>query len=236
MENIKEFYILCQPIDINIGNHVYQLNFIKVKDYLKLIKYNPLIFMKKEEILETINQNHKPFFEQLTYLEIIKYFDQDDQLNLYQNFKDLFVLCFDEDIFDQLINDEQLYYILDLIKKINCLKYEKPCKNPELEKFNIFKKVFQKSKGEQIDFESIYSSVWLYCGNKPDDLYIYELYALFYRLSQFKLNNITTLYSTVSSDVKVESWCKSIDILGIEEKKMTLKEFESKSKGVFSNQ
>lgn len=228
MQDIKEFYILCEPIETRIG----KIRFFKVKEYLALLPYIQLIYLEKKDIIKFILPEYKEHFEKMPLLEIIKFFNHDNY-NLYKSFKDLFKLCFNEDVFDLVEDDQELQYYLDLIKKINCLNYEKPTFNPEIEKFNKFKRFFQKKNNDSINFEAVYTSVWLGSGTKPDEMYIYEMYALFYRLGQFKNYNTTTLFATVSKDVKIESWYKAIDLTGFKDKKLSLKEFEEKSKSLF---
>jgi len=228
MQDIREFYILCEPIETRIG----KMKFFKVKEYLTLLPYIQLIYLEKKDIMKLILPEYKEHFEKMPLLEIIKFFNHDNY-NLYKSFKDLFKLCFNEDVFDLVEDDQELQYYLDLIKKINCLNYEKPTFNPEIEKFNKFKRFFQKKNNDSINFEAVYTSVWLGSGTKPDEMYIYEMYALFYRLGQFKNYNTTTLFATVSKDVKIESWYKAIDLTGFKDKKLSLKEFEEKSKSLF---
>lgn len=228
MQDIKDFYILCEPIETKIG----KIKFFRVSEYLQLVSFIQIIFLQKKDLLKTIKPEYKNYFEELSLLETIKYFNH-DSYNLYQSFKDLFILCFDEDCFDKIQDDKELQYYLDLMKKMNCLTYEKPSSNPEIEKFNRLKRELDKRNNGGTDFEAVYTSVWLASGNKPNNLYIYEMYALFYRECQFNNYRTTTLFHTVSSDTKIDSWCKSIDITKIEEKKMNLKDFEKKSKQLF---
>jgi acyl-CoA-binding protein len=82
----------------------------------------------------------------------------------------------------------------------------------------------QKSNGE-LTFEAIYTSVWVETGEKPDDMTIYQMYALFSRIGQFKNYDTTTLYNTVSGEVKIDAWYKHINLLEKEDKKTTLEEF-----------
>jgi hypothetical protein len=70
--------------------------------------------MMKKDILKLIQPEYKEYFERLPLLKIIKYFDNGNY-NLYQNYRDLFILCFEDDVFDLIENDEELQYYLDLI-------------------------------------------------------------------------------------------------------------------------
>lgn len=69
----------------------------------------------------------------------------------------------------------------------------------------------QKSKGESLTFEAMYTSVGLAFGKDPDDMTLYKFYKYFDRLSQFKNYDTTTLFATVSTDVKIEPWFKSFE-------------------------
>ena len=53
---------------------------------------------------------------------------------------------------------------------------------------------------------------------------LYKFYKYFDRLSQFKNYDTTTLFTTVSSDVKIEPWFKSF-----EERKMKCKQLAKKN-------
>ncbi len=225
MQDIKEFYILCEPIETRIGT----IRFFKVNEYLQLAKYMQLIFLTKKDLLKGMPKDVKDQFAEVSFLDLIKYLSNQD-FNLYQNYKDLFYLCFGEDVFRKIADDKELQYYLDLIKRMNHLRYEKPSSNPEIERFNIMKR---KNNKDGVNFEAVYTSVWIATGSRPSDMYIYEMYALFYRECQFKGHKLTSLFATVAKDQKIESWCKSIDMFDLEEKKISLEDFKKKSIEIF---
>ena len=225
MQDVKEFYILCEPIETRIGT----IRFFKVNEYLQLAKYMQLIFLTKKDLLKGMQKDVKDQFAEVSFLDLIKYLRNQD-FNLYQNYKDLFYLCFGEDVFRKIADDKELQYYLDLIKRMNHLRYEKPSSNPEIEKFNIMKRKMNK---DAVNFEAVYTSVWIATGSKPSDMYIYEMYALFYREGQFKGHKLTSLFATVAKDQKIESWCKSVDMFDLEEKKLSLEDFKKKSIEIF---
>lgn len=227
MQDIKEYYILCEPIETKIGD----LHFLKVNEFLNIALYSNLLILKKEDILPFISSKYIDYIKDWSFIDIIKYFNAKPN-DLYSSYKKLFEICFKEDVFDKVESDDELEYYLNLIKKINCLNLERKNPNSEIEKFNMFKKFLQKKKGEEITFESIYTSVWVETGNKPDDLYLYELYALFYRTNQFKSYDSTTHFATVSKDIKIESWAKHIDILDLKEKNTMLDEFSQQAQSM----
>lgn len=227
MQDIKDLYILGKPIETKLGN----LRFIKVKEYDEFIKHIPYILLDKNEVIKGINKEYQHYFVDRPFIEIIKYFNE-NPYNLYKGYKELFQFCFSNDVFDLIQSDEEFNYYIDLIKKMNYLHYAKPNPNPEIEKFNRFKKYLQKKKGEEITFESVYTSVGLFMGCDPDEMSIYKMYAYFNRIGQFKNHETTTLYSTVAKDVKIELWCKHIDMFNIETKKTSLEEFSQHAKNM----
>jgi hypothetical protein len=198
MQDIKDLYILCQPIETKIG----QLRFIKVQEYPEMMKYVQLLFVDKIDLLQFINKEYRKLIEQISLLELIKKLNI-EPIYMRKYFSEMFKFFFANDVFDLVQTDEELNYYRDLIKQMNQIHYEKPCSNPEIEKFNIFKRLLQKKKGQDVTFESIYTSVWVGTGMKPDDMCIYQLYALFSRISQFKNYDTTSLFATVTSEVRL---------------------------------
>lgn len=227
MEDIKDFYFLCEPIETKLG----KLRYIKVKEYPEFIKYIHLLSLQKFEILKLVNPEFKDIFEPMTMLELIKYFKQED-FALYQLYKKLFQFCFKEDVFDLIENDEEFEYYRDLMRKVNHVPYDPPNPNPEIEKFNKWKRILNQKNNDNITLESMYSSVWVATGYKPDELTIYELNMLFNRVAMFKNYDTSILFKSVSpTDITIESWYKQLEE---EQKKMTLDEFSKKGMSVFN--
>ena len=101
-----------------------------------------------------------------------------------------------------------------LILAFNGIEFIEKNQNPEIQKFNIMKNIIGKSKGSEITFDAVVSSVGVGCGLKPHDIVdfsIYQLYSYFKRLEFFKMYDTTTLYKTVDSkdSIKVIDWFKS---------------------------
>lgn len=208
MENYKELYILCEPLQTPIG----QIKFLKVKDYPTLLEYVPYLKLQKFEVIEKIAERSKEqanYFSEKPFIDIIHELSTTYELEV--AYIELFKLCFGEDVFYLVTTDEELEYYRDLIKEMNCLTYEKKNPNPEIEYFNELKRLMNQQKGSGITFKSIYTSVWLKTHERPSNMYIYEMYALFDRIMHFKNHDMTVLYSSVSSEVKVEPWYKSTD-------------------------
>jgi ABC-type uncharacterized transport system ATPase subunit len=92
----------------------------------------------------------------------------------------------------------------------------------------------KKRKGEEITFETMYTSVWLYIGHVPDELTLYQFHALFSRVAQFKNYDTSTLFATVSKDAKIDPWYKLVNILEENEKKISLNEFSKNQQNKLS--
>lgn len=131
------------------------------------------------------------------YLEIFNIFVDD--------FEDKYLWEMGQDEFD---------WFRKLILAFNGVEYTEANPNPEIQKFNIMKSIISRSKGSQVTFDAIVSSVGVGCGLKPHDIAdfsLYQLYAYFKRLEFFKMYDTTTLYKTVDSkdSIKVIDWFKS---------------------------
>lgn len=223
MDNIKELYCLGKPLETELG----EIHFIKVGDYDKLMRFVPYINMDKNELLMSIAKYDKEIaiaIKDVPYISIIK--ELKDVFEVYNMFQELFILVFDRDCFEEIGTDEQFEEYLKLICEMNCLQREEKNSNPEIQYFMNLKKQLEKQKSNNgVSFESIYTSVWIECGNSPDDMTIYQMYALFNRIGQIKNYETTILYSTVSGEVKVEPWYRHVDLMNNKEQKTTLEEF-----------
>ena len=211
------FSISDEHIDLKIG----RLYFTKVKDKDRLYDYASQLILDKRTLLEylkSIGEEHSevlyeslnqiPFFDfliKIRDLEITFY----DLYDLYLSFKSLFLFCFKEDVFDKIQTSKEFEYYRDLIIEVNCINIDKPNLNPEIERFNKIKKMM--NKGESVSFETMYTSVWVCTQTKPNEMTLYQFNKLFFRISQMKAFDMTTLYKTVDSkgSIKIESWAKN---------------------------
>jgi hypothetical protein len=254
LQDIKDLYILGEPIETKIGN----LHFLKVCEYTSILGFMAYLQLEKWEVVN-LYKDDKEFYDlicELSFFDIIKLFKsieeiknktikehnancikEDDMLtdyvSLYTKYKELFVLCFKEDVIDRIDSDKLFEEYRNKIMKMNGIPKEEKNPNPEIQRFINMKKMLNRNKSNGITFESIYTSVWAFCGYKPSDMTLYELYALFNRIGQFKNYDTTVLYSTVTSDVKIESWAKHAEI-NEEEKKSTLSEFSKSANSIMN--
>lgn len=132
-------------------------------------------------------------------------------VDLYYKIVDMFKFCFKEDVFDKISNNEEFEEYRDLIMEINCIFYEKPNPNPEIEKFKRYERIMQEKKHGKVTFESMYTSVGLALGKDPDYMTLYKFHKYFERLMQFKNNEATTLFATVSDKIEIVPWYQHIE-------------------------
>lgn len=229
MDNVKELYILSEPIETEIGN----IDFLKVRDYPRLMQYIPYLEIEKFEVLTFLRKMDKKIaddLKDLSFLDLIH--GLENVLELHSKFTELFQLCFNENVFGAIKTDEEFEKYRDMIRKLNGISHEVKNPNAEIQRFNDMKKLYEKQKSNGgITFEAIYTSVWAFTGTKPLDMTLYELYALFNRISQFKNYETTTLYNTVSGEVQIDPWYKHISI-NEEEIKTSLEEFSKSANSV----
>lgn len=246
MKNISEFYIIDKPIDTKIG----KLYPITIKNYPELTEYIDVILLEKDDIINQFKlltkqeKEFKPFLEivkKITLFEFIKFCSLDEYkdtflYDLYNKYKKLFIICFKKDVFDLIQTNEEFEYYINLIKNRNCIKYEKPNPNPEIEKFNKMKKEHEEKKNGKITFESIYTSVCVGLHKLPEEidrLTVYQFYSIFSRIGQFKSFDISALFATVGGG-EIPNWYADINMFNDNKKKTTLEDFSKNAQKIIS--
>lgn len=192
---VKEYPIYSQQIEfLKLQGWEIKSNIIRVvKD--TMVEESVTRDLKGNGFLTCVQNN--VFQLRSQYLEIFHIFVDD--------FEDKYLWEMTQDEFD---------WFRRLILAFNGVEYAETNPNPEIQKFNIMKSIINRSKGAQITFDAIVSSIGVGCGLKPHDIAdfsLYQLYAYFKRLEFFKMYDTTTLYKTVDSkdSIKVIDWFKS---------------------------
>lgn len=224
MQLVRDFFILGLPIDTSLG----KLHFIKVKEYPEFIQYLPYIQMEKFEFVDFLCKTvelDKDILNQMSYVQLIH--ETQKAVELYEMYKAFFRLCFKDDVFDKITNDDELLFYKQLIFDMNVVRYIPKNPNPEIEKFNEYKRKMASSIN--VSFESIVSSVMLYYHGDVNELTVYQLHALFARISQFKNYEIMSIARLFSSEVgNIPMWFEHVDLLDKEQK--TLEDSMRKAK------
>lgn len=184
--------------------------------------------MERWELLKQIAEldiEAARFFNQYSYIEIIKKIK--DVGIMYTVLKELFNTCFKNDIFDSIETDEEYDFYRDLIRRMNGVSYEPVNKNPEIEKYNQYKRKIAENNSSNIDFADMYATAMLF-RNDIDNLSLYKFYYLFHAIKNFKLFDITAINKIVNgSEEKVNSWCEHITLTPEDKReKITLKQLE----------
>lgn len=234
MQNIKDFYILGQPLETKLG----KIRFLKVEEYPLISKYTSYLNLEKCDVLLFLREFEDKFppntlksFEDLSFVELIHALE--DVIELGKMIREFFILLFGSNVFDLILTDDEYDEYRELIMKMNCINYEKKSSNPEIEYYNRLKRMYKSKKGgDDLTFESIYTSVWFALGHEPKELTIYQLYSMFHRVAQFETHHTTVLYSTVAEKVKIEPWYKHISISDDKEQ-VTFEEFSKNANDLF---
>lgn len=235
MINLEEFYILGLPIETERGD----CHFIKVMDYPKFILDLETMVLTKAHIINRLSK----FNADHSLDEVIKVFNQQplyeiiihvpEMAHSYQNvFKHVFQ---NEEVFSSITVDEFDSY-RQLILKMNCMKEEKINPNPEIQMWIEKSKRAKQQEGGTLTFSDIVTSVVGFNGlsyRDINEMTIFQLYMTFYRINQIKGYDTSTLFATVAEKVKVESWCKHIDLFEEESHGISREEFEKKSQSIF---
>lgn len=237
----KTFFILGKPLNTKYG----KLNFVKVGQYSDFVQYVGLLNimnfeiiegMKKQALINTngdrflVNQVFKPF-ESLSRYNLIMEFKE---CIYYQGFNELFNMVFEEDnVLEHIENEEEFEFLVSVIMDMNGVKKKKKYKNAELRYFDNLQDELD-NKRSNLDWESIYTSVWLSMKEKPDNLTLYQFYAMFFRYSKTMSYFASTLYSTVG-ETEIINFADPVDVFGDNSKKESLKEFENRVNKINKN-
>jgi len=222
----KELWFLENPVETRIGN----CRFIKVKEYEKLLILSSILQLEKTKAIEYIKDNNKltegidKIVETLNELSFVEIIRNIRELGLYEGYSNLLDFCFeDKGCFDLVETDEELTFYINLIKEMNCIIFEKPCLNPELEYFNKLERIAKERKGEVITFKSMTMNVGLYKDNVLD-ISIYNLHEYFNTIANNKNYDTGTLFQTVSTEkMQITPWYADLSI-----KKTELDEVDKK--------
>ena len=122
-------------------------------------------------------------------------------------FRKAFEYLFGEDVLLSISTKEEYDDLVLLIKWVHGLPVEMENPNPVIAKLDKVKKTVM-SGGQDINFDTMYSTVWIATGNKPDDMTLYQFQELFHRFSMIKQYETSTLFKTVDSKgtIDVMNW------------------------------
>lgn len=237
MENLRGFYVFGQPVQTEIG----LIDFIKVGDYPVLFGDLQMVSMSKLEIIYRYNEsNDKGQFDDL--LKELKDLSLYDIVTTIPNFKFsyqniLSYVCKDESSADK-IDEGNFEEIRRTILDMNNIKEESINPNPEIQRVRERSKRVKAQDSEKLTLEDIFTSLVVQLGKDFKDIQdwtVYQFYAAYHRLGQFKQFETTSLFATVSEKVKVERWNKHIDMFEEEDHFISESQFGKQVGSVFSD-
>ena len=131
--------------------------------------------------------------------------------------------CNNDIVFELIETDEEFQEYINLIREMNGIPYEETSPNPEVERRNQLARKLASMKNENIDFESMFTSVCIGLKKLPSEvngISLYSFYKLFGRIGQFKNYDTSVIFATVSTEAKIEPWYKS-DVVSKKENYIT---------------
>lgn len=240
--NTRKF-ILGKPVELPFGN----VRFLTVEEYMDMEADLHLISMNT---LHIYYAQKKLLANKLKRKELAE-FEKTKELPLYQlvMYTDYFLHTY-LSIFDKLIefnegfslnylfeSEDRFMEIRSVIMMMNFLKEEKVYKNEELQKNHEEGHKVRNNTSNNITMEDIITSVVASTSNTYEDvdkMSVYQLNALYLRISAIKDYETSTLFATVSSEAKVEHWTKHIDLFESKDNSsIKLSEFKNKLSEAF---
>lgn len=240
--NTRKF-ILGKPVELPFG----RLRFLTVEEYMDMEVELQLISMNT---LHIYYAQKKLLANKLKRKEMIE-FEKTKELPLYQLvlYNDYFLHTY-LSIFDKLIefnegfnlnhlfeSEEVFMEVRSIIMMMNFLREEKVYKNEELQKNHEEGNKVRVNSSNNITLEDIITAVVASTSNTYEDIdnmTVYQLNALYLRITAIKDYETSTLFATVSSEAKIEHWTKHIDLFESKDNSsIKLSEFKNKLSEAF---
>jgi len=244
MDN-RDFYIFGKPIDTKFG----KIRFLTYVEYIENIAdlnamalNNLHYFYQYKKYFEQTKRSQDEQREVDEFLDIIKneklykiVMSNNQNIISYKKILSL-VLENVENIQEILSNEDDFLYIRNLILDMQMIQEEEVSENPEIQEFIDASKEQKSLNSEKQTFSDIISSIVVGTGmpyKEVVEMTVLQVYSTYYRIGQFRSYDTTTLFATVSSDVSIEAWNKTIDLFKTEKAGMKMSEFKKKYGGLF---
>lgn len=209
-----DFDITCDSVKTRIGT----LKLKRMDEYNRFPRETAIILMDRSDylsLLSTLDERIYKLAKELHTFDFIKMVEENGMTAMGIDlivglFKNAFKYLFEDDVLFKIENAEEYDEMILLIKWVHGLPVEMENPNPMIARLDKIKKQLN-NKGESMDFDTMYSSVWMAIGQKPNTLTMYEFTELLFRLSSVKSYETTTLFKTVDSknDITVTSWAEN---------------------------
>lgn len=241
----RDLFILGEPIETHFGSvrFLTYMEFIKYFVELNLISMNVLhLYHQYKKQSEVFPPEERADFlkavEEVKVLSLQEFVTTDDRLvNAYATILNLVLDEESQHRIEEIINDAESFMgMRQLIMNMNFLTEDPVSDNPEIQEYyEDRKKMKQKNAGKQSPADII-TSIVAGTSNSFDDvkkMTVIQVYSIYYRIAAFKEFDTQTLFATVSSDVKIESWSKNIDLFEKEELGIGYAAFNKQYGGLF---
>lgn len=236
------FFYWGEPVKTKIGD----IEFKKVKDYPQVVKH--LAVLKgtdKISILKLLfksgNEEFAKVIRDEPLLDTLMVLEGSALHTQYRNALEFFL---GKNLIDKrnpiVYTDAELYDYLELIYHMNASSFPRRMTgNPEIDRFIEYEKKLADMKNSGITIESIASSVAVFMGMPLNELKesmtIYQMHVDFYRISQFKAFDVTSMYRMMDNKVNLVDWNKHVDILeSLSKKEKTLEEASKEGRAKFT--
>lgn len=236
----RDYFIFGLPVKTEFGD----VRFLTVEQYINSQVDLALLTMNKLHIINAYKKiNEKGYLD-----EFINILNQSTLQEMIVNipefrkaYKNIFKFVFENKVDENSIfeHSDKLMEIRKLIMEMNCLKEEEVSPNPKVQKAIERSRRVKQRETEKMTITDMATSIVVGSNVARSyesllNLTIFQFYATFYRIAQFKSYDTTVLYSTVAEKVSVELWSKHIDMFKKESNALSEKEFNANYGGVFS--
>lgn len=214
LKRLKEKYdfnITKKSVTTRMGT----LNVKTVAEYENFSKQTAIILMDRSDLLDLLKSIDPKILNLIKGLHIYEFLKMVKEsevtvfgLNvLVELFQSSFKYLFDDDVLFKINSPQEYDEIILLIKWVHGLPVEMENPNPVIARLDKIKRQMD-AGGISIDFDTMYSSIWVHIGQEPCDITLYQFKELFYRISMLKSYETSTLFKTVDTknDIKIQNW------------------------------
>lgn len=240
LERLRDQYGFGKPLTVNGVT----IRFLTYMEYLEYIQELTLISMNSLHIYyhykKAIEDDDVETLTQLEELKNAPLYDIVVQSEMFlQAYVKIFRKVFDdrESILEEIFSSEKNFMSCRaLIMDMNMISEDEVAEDKKVQEFiEKSRRVRQRSVEKQTVYD-ILSSIVVGTGYSYEslaDMTVFQIYLTYYRIGAMKTYDTMTLFATVSSDVKIDAWNKSIDLFEKQTAGIKASEFNKTFGGLF---
>lgn len=245
MQIDRDEFIFGLPIDTEYG----KIRFLK---YIEFTKYKVETYLFNQNVLHIYYMYRKDAEGDKEKIELIEPLKEAKLFELVYGlpqFKQAYVTLlglvldmngFDSETLNQIVeeilnNEEKFNYYRKLIQDMNLLKEVDVSADETTQKYIEMARQAKDENGQPNSILNIIASLAVATSHRFEELAnmtVMQVTAMYYKLNQFKNYETSTLFATVSNDVKVESWSEIPDLFKPESLTIDGKDFSKKYGGL----